>query len=167
MPFERRHVQPVAVGPDRQCLTHLDEVRAENPCLLLRPLRQFSSGDPALEAEVVADPRAGSRLAADRLPLDHERAQALGGGVHGCGQPRRSGADDRDVELARPLEVGGGAVGVGDLDVGRVDEDPAVPLYDDRCRPGWLANLLEDLRALGRGRGVEDEGDPVAGQQAA
>ena len=223
--FEDDEVQPVAVGADRQRLTHLDERRAEDPGLLLGPLGEVGAGDAALEArgscgsasssrpgrrssrarsrgcaaprrrrtrrrrartgpapttvtvclahldecraehprlllgplrEVGAgDARAGSRGSCGsasslrpgrRSTRARSRAvrKPLRGRVHGGGEPGRAGPDDRDVELARALQVGGGAVGVGDLDVGRVDQDPAVALDDDRDRRVGLPGLFED-----------------------
>ena len=60
--------------------------------------------EPLREAQVVLDRGALAGLAAGRLALDDDRAQALGGGVHGRGEPGRSAADDADVvqRLLRP-----------------------------------------------------------------
>src|SRR4029078_8944900 len=64
-------------------LTGEREPRAEDPRLLIRALRELSPAQPPREPEVVPDTRARSGLAADRLELADERAQALGRTVHG------------------------------------------------------------------------------------
>ena len=64
-----------------------EDLRAEPPRLLQRAARQLVSRHAGREAEVVLDPRRRAGLAAGRLPLDHDRAQALRRAVHGRGQP--------------------------------------------------------------------------------
>ena len=61
-----------------------------------------------------------------------------------------------------------GAVGVGDLDVGRVDQHPAVALHDDGT-PASAARRTSSRTCAPSGEvgGVEDERHPVAGEQAA
>ena len=72
-----------------------EDLRAEPPRLLQRAAGQLVARDAGREAEVVLDPRRGAGLAARRLALDDDRAQALRRAVHRGGQPRRAGADDR------------------------------------------------------------------------
>ena len=57
------------------------------------------AADPAREAEVVADQRAGARLTADPARVDDHRAEPFRGAVDGCRQARRPGAHDHEVEL--------------------------------------------------------------------
>ena len=49
------------------------------------------------EARIVPDHRAASRLATGNGLFQHYRLKALGRGVDGGGQTRRSGSDDDDV----------------------------------------------------------------------
>ena len=49
----------------------------KHPGLLVRALRQLGAGDPAGEAEIVADERARSGLPADRLALEHHDVEPL------------------------------------------------------------------------------------------
>ena len=93
------HLARRGVDPrDRPRHEHLG---AEAPRLLQRAARQLVAGDARGEAEVVLDPRRRAGLAAGRLALDHDRAQALRRPVHGGGQPRRPAADDHRVVLGR------------------------------------------------------------------
>ena len=80
------------------------DLGAEAARLLQRAAGQLVARDAVRKAEVVLDPRRGAGLAARRLALDHQRAQALGGAVHRRRQPRRPAADDDGVVLrqARP-----------------------------------------------------------------
>src|SRR6185437_3702640 len=73
---------------------------AEGPGLVEGPVAQVGAADAEGESEVVADQGAGACLAADRLPIDDDGAQSLGGGVHGGRQPGRSGTYRDDVEDA-------------------------------------------------------------------
>ena len=64
------------------------------------PLGEVRAGDPRREAQVVFDPRAGSRLAAHGDHLEDQRTQSLRRAVHrGC-QPGRSGAHHDQIEAA-------------------------------------------------------------------
>ena len=54
--------------------------------------------DASRKAEIILDARACARLPAERPAIEHDHVQAFRGGVDGGGQPRRSGAHDRDVE---------------------------------------------------------------------
>ena len=78
-----------------------EDLGAEPPRLLQRAARQLVARHARGEAEVVLDPRGRAGLAAGRLALDHDRAQALRRAVHGGGQARRAGADDHRVVLRR------------------------------------------------------------------
>ena len=98
MHLPRRCVDP----PDR---SRDDDLGAEPPRLLQRTTRQLVPRHTRREAEVVLDPRRGAGLPAGRLPLDHDRAQALRCAVHGGGQARGPGAHDHGVVL------GGGGLG--------------------------------------------------------
>jgi hypothetical protein len=69
----------------------------------------FGQGHPAdagRDAQVVVlDPRRGARLAFERAGVEHDDGQTLGRTVDGCGEARRTGADDRDV-VHRLIEAG-------------------------------------------------------------
>ena len=62
-----------------------------------RPARELRARDSARKSEIVLDSRRRLRLASRRLLLDHDRAQALRGAVHGRGEARRPSADDDRV----------------------------------------------------------------------
>ena len=119
---------------------------------------------PAWEAEVVTDEGGGAGLAADRLALQQQRAQPLGGAIGRGGQPGRPGADHGDVVAAE------GGLGLdpeclGEPVVGRVDQDPPVEQQQHR-RPGRLQpGLGEQPPAILAVGVVEPVGDAVAGQQ--
>src|SRR4028118_1828915 len=63
-----------AVGAQRHDLTGEQEPGTEDPGLLEAPLAELRAAQPAREAQIVADQRAGPGLATDRGPLDHQRA---------------------------------------------------------------------------------------------
>ena len=71
------------------------DLGSEPPRLLQRAARELVAGDARREAEVVLDPRRRAGLAAGRLALDDDRAEALRGAVDRRREPRRPGADDR------------------------------------------------------------------------
>ena len=77
---------------------------AEHPGLLVCALRQLRAAHAAREAQVVADQGAGAGLPADRLALDHEGAQPLGGGGHRGREARWAGAYHDHVEIRAPLD---------------------------------------------------------------
>ena len=66
-----------------------EDLGAEPPRLLQRAARQLVARHARREAEVVLDPRRGAGLAAGRLALDDDRAQALRRAVHRRGEARR------------------------------------------------------------------------------
>ena len=74
-----------------------DDLGAEPHCLLARPCSEIVARDAARKAEVVLDARRRAGLAARRLALDQQRAQALRGAVHRRGEARRATADDHEV----------------------------------------------------------------------
>src|SRR4051794_13212154 len=76
------HALCAACRQSRRAL-HEDELRSKKQGLLPGTKGEFTAADPTLEAEVVADHRAGSGLAADRLWLDDQRAEAFRGAVDG------------------------------------------------------------------------------------
>ena len=78
-----------------------EDLGAEPPRLLQRAARELVARHARREAEVVLDPRRGAGLAAGRLALDHDRAQALRRAVDGRGQAGGPGADDHRVVLRR------------------------------------------------------------------
>ena len=92
---------------------------------------ELGAADPAREAEVVADERAGARLSSDRLALDDHGAQPLGRGVHRRREPGRTGADDREIALRVLVEVAL-AERVAELAPGRRDERATVEEDHDR-----------------------------------
>ena len=126
----------LTLEPKRDDLAAERELDAENPCLLVGALGELGAGDPAGEAEVVADQRARARLPADRLALEHQRAQALRRRVHRGREPGRSRADDHQVEVRVVDGLGVDAEGNDDLLVARVDEHRPVTHADDRDLAG-------------------------------
>ena len=62
---------------------------------------ELLAADPPLEAEVVADHRAGPGLAAGDLRLDDHRLEPLRRGVDGGGEAGRPGTDHHDVAVGR------------------------------------------------------------------
>src|SRR4030095_5858405 len=71
---------------------------AELSRLERRPPGELGAGEARRKAEVVLYPRARARLTARGDALDHERAEALGGGVDRGGEPGRAAAEHHDVE---------------------------------------------------------------------
>ena len=67
----------VAVALEAGDRVHEGEVRPEDPGLVVRRPGEPPAADAAWEPEVVADERAGGRLAADAALVDHQRAEAL------------------------------------------------------------------------------------------
>ena len=94
---------------------------AESRCLEDGASAELPAGDPAWEAEVVADHRAGAGLSAERLGLEDQRVEALRGAVDGRPQPGRAGTDDRKVEHRR-RDVDGDAERRGELSVAGIGE---------------------------------------------
>src|ERR671923_2328576 len=72
--------------------------RAEFPRLERRPPGEIGAGEACREAEIVLYPGARARLTARGEALDHERAEALRGGVDRRGEPGRAAAEYHDVE---------------------------------------------------------------------
>jgi hypothetical protein len=157
----------VVGGLEALHVPHQQEARAEDPCLLVGAGRELAAGDAALEAEVVANPGARARLAADRLPLDHERAEPLGGGIHRRRQAGGTGADDRDVERAGVLpEPGAHPVALlREILVGRVDEDAVVGEEHDRLAGLGAPARGEEPPPLLGVAGLERVRNAVSGEQ--
>ena len=76
-----------------------EDLGAESLCLLEGAYRERFSGHTGGEAEVVLDLGRRAGLATGCLALDHDRLEALGGAVHGRGQPGGATADDHGVVL--------------------------------------------------------------------
>ena len=76
-----------------------EDLGAEPARLLQRAARELVARHARREAEVVLDPRRRARLAAGRLALDDDRAQALRRAVDGRGEAGGPGADDHRVVL--------------------------------------------------------------------
>ena len=76
-----------------------EDLGAEPARLLQRSARQLVARHARREAEVVLDARGRAGLAAGRLALDDDRAQALRCAVDGRGQAGRAGAHDHRVVL--------------------------------------------------------------------
>ena len=109
---------------------------------------------------------AGPGLASRNRRLQDLGGEALGGGVHGRGQPRRPGPDDQDVAAAG-RRAGPHAEGRGELGVGRVDQDQAAAEQHHRQAAAVLAGVLQQTPAVGRVVGVEAVGDADPGQGVA
>jgi hypothetical protein len=87
-----------------------EDLRAEPQRLLVGAGRQLGAADALRETGVILDSRAGACLATGREAFENDRAQPLGGGVDGSGEPRGAGAGDDDVvELVLGLRVQPGA----------------------------------------------------------
>src|SRR5581483_7360818 len=85
---------------DRLEILHL--AREHNLCaevlrLAQRAFAQLVTGDPAGEAEIVLDARAGSGLASNRAALDEQNLQSFGRAVDRSRKPRRTGAHDHHI----------------------------------------------------------------------
>ena len=117
---------------------------------------------------VVADHRAGPRLAADGLMLDHHGPQPFRGRADRGSEPGRAPAGHRHIEDLPGRDRPHDAEGVGDLGVGGVDQRWPLrpePEHDNRQFRGLQAGLAQHLPGP-RGGGVVKAGrDPVAGQQ--
>ena len=103
-PSKRTRVHRPA-GLESDDVTRQHHLGAEAGHLRDRAMGEVRAGQSLREAEVVLDRRALPGLAAGRLALDDDRAQALRRRVHGGSQTRRAGADDADVvqRLLRPV----------------------------------------------------------------
>ena len=112
----------VSIGGQAHHDPHEQERGAEGPRLLEGPEGELRPADALGEPRVVADQGAGSGLSADRLLLDDQGLEALGGGVHRGGQPRRSGPDDDQVEHLVLGRRRGQTEGIGDLEVRGVEQ---------------------------------------------
>jgi hypothetical protein len=75
-----------------------------------RPLGQLGAGDAGREAEVVLDPRRGTRLATERGRVDHHRREPLGCRVDGGAEAARPAADDQRVPAIFAVLFGGAQV---------------------------------------------------------
>ena len=101
LPSQTDHVR-LALAPQPITDSRLSsELDPEHPRLLVGPLRELGAADAAREPEVVADQRARARLAADRVALDHERAQPLRGCVDRGGQARPGPAPTTTTSKSR------------------------------------------------------------------
>ena len=130
----------------------------------------MSTADPAGEPGVVPDERTGPRLPPDRLLLDHQGAKALRRGVDGSSQAGRPGAHDHDVVQGLGRRRGHQAEGVGDLDVGGVDQRRGRrgELQDEHGQLGVLqAQALEHAPARRGVGGVVADGDVVPAEGVA
>src|SRR4051794_26771140 len=105
--------------------------RAELSRLERRPPREVGAGETRRETEVVLYPRARARLTARSEALDHERAEALGGGVDRRGEAGRATAEHHDVE-ALAVDLRSQPELVGDRRHGRPPDD-AVGADQDRA----------------------------------
>src|SRR4051812_3675338 len=160
-------VRTVVCDPQLDGFAHPQEARAERPRLLVCAHCQIRAADAAGEAEVVADQRARSSLAADRLALDHQCREAFGCRVDRGGQAAGPGADHDDVELGSLADGCVDATGARDLGRRWVDQDAAVEHLHDR-ETGLVEAALgqQQLALLGFDR-VEDVRQAVSLEQRA
>src|SRR5919201_5681265 len=107
---------------------------------------ELGAGEARRKAEVVLYPRARARLTARGEALDHERAEALGGGVDRRGEPGRTAAEHDDVE-GLAVDLGSQAQLGGDRLHGGVADD-AVRADQDRALRGPDAEPFEQGPAL-------------------
>ena len=80
----------VVVGAIASIAARHDDLGAQPQRLLARSRCEVVARDAAREAEVVLDAGRRAGLAAGRLALDEQRAQALRGAVDRCGEARRA-----------------------------------------------------------------------------
>ena len=142
-----------------------EDLGAEPARLLERAARQLVAGHARGEAEVILDPRGGAGLAAGRLALDDDRAQALRGSVHGRRQARGARADDHRVVL------GGGGLGaeaeqLGHPSQARSHHGLAVDDADRRQVPVGRHRAAPPVRPVRRVGREPRERDLVALQEA-
>ena len=100
--------------------------------------------------------------------LDHHGPQALGGRADRGGQPGRARADHRHVEDLPGRDRRHEAEGVGDLEVGGVDQRRPLgrePEHDHRQFRGLQAEFVQHLPAVPGGGVVKAGRDPVAGKK--
>ena len=96
---------------------------------LQRAVRELVAGHAVREAEVVLDARRHAGLAARRLALDDDRAQALRRAVHRGRHPRRAAADDHGVVLGLG-RLGAEVEQLGDAPERRADDGLAADHAD-------------------------------------
>ena len=119
--------------------------------------RQLSSADALGEAEEVLDHRRVRSLAARHVALEHDRRQPVGRCVHGRGESRRPGADDREV-VVDPRGARRDSPGGRELGGIRIAVQRPVGLDDDRqLVVSRAACLLQEPPALRRFLVVELE----------
>ena len=160
----RRH-HPVRAGggqAGRPLVQH--ELDAEQPRLLHRAVGEVRPADAALEAQVVADQRAGAGLPAGHHRFQDHRAQPLRGGVDRGGEAGRPGADDGHV-VPPAVRPDAHAQRGHQRGVRRVLQDGAVEQGDDRERR--RTGLRDQRPALGRVGVVEPVRDRDPAQHVA
>ena len=133
-----------------------DELGPEEQRLLPGAKCQLAAADAVREAQVVADHRARSGLAPDRLRLDDEGAQSFGGAVDRGGKPRRSRPEDGEIE-----DLGAGprtdAERGRDVGFGRIVQHRPI-VEDHRRQPrGIDAMVPNHLPSSVRVHGIEAE----------
>ena len=132
-PIDKRHVQRSPRATEIAHPMHEEEARPEAQRLLVGLLGESAATDALGEAEVIADVRARSGLAADATLVQHQRAQPVGGAVHRRGKPGRPGTDDDEVERIA-FDIGRSAGGNGDLGIGGIAQDLATGKHHHRKR---------------------------------
>jgi hypothetical protein len=107
------------------------EVRTEYPGLLARPAGELMPADAVREARVVPDHRAVARPAAGNGFLQHDRLEALGGGIDSGGEAGWPRPDNDDVALG-DVAAGAPADRLDNLGRGRLNQRVAVVADHDR-----------------------------------
>ena len=143
-----------------------EDLGAEPAGLLERAAGELVAGDAVGEAEVVLDPRRRAGLAARRLALDDERAQALRRAVDRGGEARGPGADD-DRVVAGVLGLRAEVEQVGDAAVARPDHGLAVDDAERRQVVLLGERAAPQLLRVGDVRGDPAERHLVAVEEAA
>ncbi len=157
-PVGERHDLVVGVDADARDLLGNEDLCAEPLRLRRRPPREIGAAQPLRKAEVVLDPRARAGLAARRVLLDEDCAEALRCAVHRGRETGRPRADDREIverELGRRAhaELGGERAAVRAAEL--------LPVREDHDRQ--LVDGLEERLV----RGVPLEIDPSVGNAVA
>src|SRR5829696_8229451 len=134
----------------------MQKPRSEDPCLLISPLCELCSTDPAREAEVISDERTRPRLPADRLLLDNERRKALRRRVDRGREAGRARADYDHFEIAHLAEDCPYSVRPRELGVRWIDEEPAIehPHQGSVIALAGLGEQSSALRGVARQRAV-------------
>ena len=130
------------------CASRDGDLGAELLRLRVGARRQLLARDAGREAQIVFDPRTGTRLSARRHRLEHQHVEAFGGGIHRRRQAGRSGADDHHVAQVCLVDDLVETQTVRDLLVGRIFQRRSVATDDHgHVVDGHVKPIEQVLRA--------------------